>query len=100
MRKFVFAAITAAVLSAATASPAQEALRGVIPPAQQWVDRPSLAPAVTDPATRARMNQEIVQAITAADGDQDEARQAIAAIVARYQAAAEAQAARMRPGPK
>ena len=46
------------------------------------------------------MNAEIVQAITAADGDQAEARRAISAIVARYQEAAAAQAARTRPSPK
>jgi hypothetical protein len=71
-----------------------------IPPADQWVDHPALAPACTDPVQRAQMNAEIVQAILAADGDEDAARQAIARIAARYQEAAQAQGARTRPGPK
>lgn len=71
-----------------------------IPPADQWRDNPQLAPAVTDPEMRARMNAEIVQAIRNANGDQEAARRAIAAIAARYQEAAQAQSARPRPGPK
>lgn len=99
MRKFVFLAV-AAVLAAATPSLAQTGLPAVIPAASAWVDIPALAPAVTDPETRALMNQEIVRAITQADGDQDQARRAISAIVARYQENAQAQGARTRPGPK
>ncbi len=100
MRKLVFAAAVAAILSAATPSSAQVAKIDIPSAAQQWVDNPALAPAVTDPATRARMNAEIVAAITDANGDQDQARAAIAAIAARYQQAASPQGARVRPGPK
>lgn len=99
MRKFVVLAV-AAVLSSASPVLAQAGLPSVIPAASDWHDIPALAPAETDAATRARMNAEIVQAITAADGDQAEARRAISAIVARYQEAAAAQAARTRPSPK
>ncbi len=99
MRKFVFLAV-AAVFVAATPSLAQTAIPGVIPVASAWVDIPALAPAVTDRDTRALMNQEIVQAIVQADGDQDQARRAISAIVARYQENAQAQGARTRPSPK
>ena len=99
MRKFVFLAV-AAVLVAATSSLAQTAIPAVIPVASAWVDIPALAPAVTDRDTRALMNQEIVQAIVQADGDQDQARRAISAIVARYQENAQAQGARTRPSPK
>ena len=99
MRKFVFLAV-AAVLVAATPSLAQNAIPAVIPAASAWVDIPALAPAVTDRETRAMMNQEIVQAIVQADGDQDQARRAISAIVARYQENAQAQGARTRPSPK
>ncbi|MGV3577826.1 hypothetical protein [Brevundimonas sp.] len=73
----------AAVLSSATVVLAQTGL-----------------PAVTDAETRAQMNAEIVQAITAADGDQAAARSGVSAIVTRYQEAAESQAARTRPRPK
>ena len=100
MRKSVLAAIVAAILSAATPSLAQTGLPAVIPPALEWVDIPALAPAVTDPATREQMNQEIAQAIIDADGDQARARAAITAIVARYQQNAQSQGARTRPGPK
>ncbi|WP_426038867.1 hypothetical protein [Brevundimonas sp. DC300-4] len=99
MRKFVFLAV-AAVLVAATPSLAQNAIPAVIPAASAWVDIPALVPAVTDRETRALMNQEIVQAIVQADGDQDQARRAISAIVARYQENAQAQGARTRPSPK
>ncbi|MFC5344742.1 hypothetical protein ACETK8_01260 [Brevundimonas staleyi] len=100
MRKLVVGAVAAAVLSAAAPSLAQTGMPSVIPPAREWVDIPALAPAVTDPDDRARMNAEIVRAIEAADGDQAAARQAIAAIVARYQDAALPQGARMRGSPK
>lgn len=99
MRKLVVLAV-AAVLSVATPSLAQNGIPSVIPPAQQWRDVPAIAPAVTDAATRAQMNAEIVEAIAAADGDQEAARRAIAAIAARYQEAASPQGARMRAGPK
>ena len=99
MRKFVFLAV-AAVLVAARPSLAQTAIPAVIPVASAWVDIPALAPSVTDRDTRALMNQEIVQAIVQADGDQDQARRAISAIVARYQENAQAQGARTRPSPK
>ena len=99
MRKFVFLAV-AAVLVAATPSLAQTGMPAVIPAASAWVDIPALAPAVTEPETRALMNQEIVQAIAQAGGDQEQARRAISAIVARYQENAQAQGARMRPSPK
>ena len=100
MRKFVFLAVVAA-LSAATPSLAQiNAIPAVIPPAAQWVDVPALAPAVTDGDTRELMNAEIVRAITAANGDDEAARRAIAAIAARYQENAAPQGARVRPGPK
>lgn len=101
MRRFVSLAVAAAILSAASPSLAQNVARiDVPPPGRQWVDNPALAPAVTDPATRARMNAEIVAAIAQANGDQDRARAAIAAIAARYQEAAAPQGARTRPGPK
>jgi|GEM_PF-5250160 len=103
MRKLLLLAVAAAATiatAAGTPSLAQEVVRGEIPPPQRWIDRPGLAPAVTDPETRAQMNREIVEAITAANGDEAEARRAIAAIVARYQTQAQAQNARMRPGPK
>lgn len=101
MRRFLFLAAAAVILSAASPSLAQNVARIDVPPAgQQWVDNPALAPAVTDPATRARMNAEIVAAIAQANGDQDRARAAIAAIAARYQEAASPQGARTRPGPK
>lgn len=102
MRKFVFLT-AAAVLAAASPTMAQNvpaAIPVVIPMPMDWVDIPALAPAVTDRETRARMNQEIVNAIIEADGDQDAARRAIAAIVNRYQENAQAQGARTRPGPK
>ena len=99
MRKFVFLAV-AAVLVAATPSLAQNAIPAVIPAASAWVDIPALAPAVTDRETRDRMNQEIVQAIVQAEGDQDQARRAISAIVTRYQENAQPQGARTRPSPK
>lgn len=100
MRKLVLLAVAAAILSATSPSLAQNGLPAVIPPAMEWVDIPALAPAVTDRDTRARMNQDIVQAIIDADGDQARARAAITAIVARYQENAQAQGARTRPGPK
>ena len=99
MRKFVFLAV-AAVLSAATPSLAQVLLPSVLPAAEAWVDIRTLAPAVTDPETRAQMNAEIARAITAADGDDVAARRAITAIVNRYQDIASPQGARVRPGPK
>ena len=99
MRKFVFLAV-AAVIAAATPVMAQNFIPAVIPLALEWVDIPQLAPAVTDRETRAQMNQEIVNAIIQADGDQAQARAAITAIVARYQANAVAQGARVRAGPK
>ena len=99
MRKFVFLAVSA-VLAAATPSLAQTGMPAVIPAASAWVDIPALAPAVTDRETRALMNQEIVQAIVQAGGDQDQARRAISAIVARYQENAQSQGARTRPSPK
>jgi hypothetical protein len=71
-----------------------------IPPADQWRDNPQLAPAVTDPEMRARMNAEIVQAIRDANGDQEAARRAVNAIAERYQNLALPQGARGRPGPK
>ncbi|MBX9706892.1 MAG: hypothetical protein K2X61_03040 [Caulobacteraceae bacterium] len=76
------------------------AIQRVPPEADQWRDNRQLAPAVTDPEMRARMNAEIVEAIRDANGDEEAARRAINAIAARYQEAAEAQAARGRPGPK
>ena len=100
MRKFAILAVAAVLAVGAAPSLAQDAIPAVIPAAAAWVDIPAVAPAVTDPDTRARMNQEIVQAITAAAGDQDQARRAITAIVARYQEAAQSQAARTRPSPK
>lgn len=100
MRKLVFAAVAAAILSAAAPSLAQTGLPAVIPEAQNWRDIPTLAPAVTDAETRAQMNAEIVRAIAASNGDDETARRAIAAIVARYQEIASPQGARMRPGPK
>ncbi len=102
MRKLVFLAVAAAI-AAATPAPAQTippAIPAVIPMPLEWRDIPALAPAVTDRETRAEMNQEIVAAIIEADGDQEQARRAIAAIVARYQENALSQGARMRPGPK
>ena len=100
MRKLVFLAV-AAVLSIATPSLAQlNAVPAVIPPANQWVDVPALAPAVTDADMRARMNAEIVRAITEANGDDAAARQAIAVISERYQGRASTQSARMAPSPK
>ena len=77
MRKFMFLAVAAAVLSTSAPSLAQNAVPAVIPAASAWVDIPDLAPAVTDRETRVQMNQEIVQAISQADGDQDQARRAI-----------------------
>lgn len=100
MRKFVLLAVAAAILSAASPSLAQAGLPAVIPSASEWVDIPALAPAVRDPETRGRMNQEILQAIIDANGDQAQARAAITAIVARYQENAQPQGARTRPGPK
>jgi hypothetical protein len=98
MRKFAFLAIAAA-LAAAAPSLAQVVV--TIPAsADRWVDNPQLAPALTDPEMRARMNAEIVQAIISADGDQQAARQAILVIAARYQELATPQGARTRPGPK
>lgn len=99
MRKLVVLTV-AAVLAAASPVLAQTGLPATIPAASEWRDIPALAPAETDPEVRARMNAEIVEAITAADGDQAAARQAVSAIVARYQEAASSQAARTRPGPK
>ena len=70
----------AAILAASAPALAQVVeLPPVIPAADQWRDIPTLAPAVTDPDTRARMNAEIVQ---------------------RYQNNALAQDARTRPEPK
>lgn len=100
MRKIVFLAVAAAIVIAATPSLAQSGMPVVIPSASAWVDIAALAPAVTDRETRALMNQEIVQAIIQADGDQDQARRAISAIVARYQENAQSQGARTRPSPK
>jgi len=97
MHSLMFLAV-AAVL--AVASPAVAQVPQPIPPADQWRDVPALAPAMTDPDTRARMNAEIVQAIVAANGDQEAARAAITAIAARYQELALPQGARTRPGPK
>ena len=102
MRKFVFLA-AAAVLAVSTPVVAQTipvGIPAVIPAASSWVDIPALAPAVTDVSTRQRMNQDIVTAIAQANGNQEEARRAIAVIVNRYQDAAQAQSARTRPGPK
>lgn len=100
MRKLVVLAVAAAVLSSATAILAQTGLPSVIPVASDWRDIPALAPTVSDPELRARMNAEIVVAITAAGGDQETARRAIAAIVIRYEEASAPQGARTRPGPK
>ncbi len=97
LRVFAASALAAALMVAPVAA---TATAQQIPPADQWRDNPQLAPAVTDPQDRARMNAEIVQAIRDADGDEEAARRAIAAIAARYQEAAQSQAARGRPGPK
>lgn len=93
--------VASALAVALTAAPvaATSAIQQ-IPPADQWRDNPQLAPAVTDPEMRARMNAEIVQAIRDANGDEEAARRAIAAIAARYQELAQPQGARGRPGPK
>jgi hypothetical protein len=100
MRKVMFLAVAAVLLSAAPSSAQVAAIPAVIPPASEWVDVPALAPAVTDPDTRAQMNAEIARAIADAGGDDAAARRAIAAIAARYQENATAQGARFRPGPK
>ena len=92
--------MAAVALTVAIPSSMQNGLPAEIPSADDWVDIRTLAPAVTDAATRAQMNQEIVQAITEANGDQARARAAILAIAARYQQAAQSQSARVRPGPK
>lgn len=99
MRKLVVLAV-AAVLSSVSPVLAQTGLPSVIPAASEWRDIPALAPTVTDPELRARMNADIVAAITGADGDQPAARRAIAAIVARYEELAGPNDARTRPGPK
>lgn len=99
MRKLVVLTV-AAVLAAVSPVLAQEGLPPVIPAAAEWRDIPHLAPAVTDPELRARMNAEIVTAITEAHGNQEAARRAISAIVTRYQEAMGPQGARVRPGPK
>jgi hypothetical protein len=91
----------AAILAASAPALAQVVeLPPVIPAADQWRDIPTLAPAVTDPDTRARMNAEIVQVIIASDGDQLMMRAGIVNIVQRYQDNALPQGARTRPGPK
>ena len=100
MRQFVLVAAAVAALAAASPSLAQNGLPAVIPSADRWVDIPTLAPAVTEPEMRARMNAEIVRAIADADGDQEAARRAIGDIVARYQELASPQGARMRTSPK
>lgn len=100
MRQFVLVAAAVAVLAAASPALTQNGLPAVIPSADRWVDIPTLAPAVTEPEMRAQMNAEIVRAIAAAAGDQEAARRAIAAIVARYQELASPQGARMRSSPK
>ncbi|MFY7852913.1 MAG: hypothetical protein ACOVQ6_14150 [Brevundimonas sp.] len=100
MRSMTRLAATALVLALAAAPLAAVAAIQQIPPADEWRDNPQLAPAVTDPEMRARMNAEIVQAIRDADGDEEAARRAINAIAARYQEAALPQGARGRPGPK
>ena len=69
MRKFVLLAVAAAVLSVATPSLAQvNAIPAVIPSASERVNVPALAPAVTDPETRAQMSAEIARAETAVTG--------------------------------
>lgn len=100
MRPMIRFALSALVLCLAAAPMASVALAQDIPPADQWRDNPQIAPAVTDPELRARMNGEIVEAIRNANGDEEAARRAIADIAARYTAASQAQAARTRPGPK
>lgn len=100
MRTLRLVAASAIAVALMAAPVAATAAVQQIPPADQWRDNPQLAPAVTDPEMRARMNAEIVQAIRNAGGDQEAARRAIAAIAARYQEAAQAQSARGRPGPK
>ena len=99
MRKFVVLAVSA-VLSSASPVLAQAGLTSVIPAASAWRDIPALAPTVTDSELRSRMNADIVAAITEANGDQQAARRAIAAIVAHYEDLAAGQGARTRPGPK
>jgi len=89
----------AAILAAPALAQVVE-LPPVIPAADQWRDIPTLAPAVTDPDTRARMNAEIVQVIIASDGDQLMMRAGIVNIVQRSQNNALAQDARTRPEPK
>ncbi len=95
-------ALAAAVCLTVAAGPslAQVQLPAVLPSADQWRDMPALAPGVTDPETRQQMNDEIVQAIADADGDQDAARQAVTAIATRYQEIYGSQGARSRPSPK
>lgn len=91
----------AAILAASAPAFAQAVqLPSVIPAADQWRDIPTLAPAVTDPDTRAQMNAEIVQVIIASEGDQLMMRAGITNIVNRYQNNALPQNARTRPGPK
>jgi hypothetical protein len=100
MRTLRLVAASAIAVALMAAPVAATAAAQQIPPADQWRDNPQLAPAVTDPEMRARMNAEIVQAIRDANGDEEAARRAINAIAARYQEAAQAQGARGRPGPK
>ena len=100
MRTLRLAAVSALAVALMAAPVVTTAAVQQIPPADQWRDNPQLAPAVTDPEVRARMNAEIVQAIRDANGDEEAARRAINAIAARYQEAALPQGARGRPGPK
>lgn len=99
--RFRIALAVAAILSASAPALGQVVdLPSVIPAADQWRDIPTLAPAVTDPDTRAQMNAEIVQVIIASEGDQLMMRAGITNIVNRYQANAQPQSGRTRPGPK
>lgn len=99
--RFRIALAVAAILAASGSALAQVVnLPSVIPAADQWRDIPTLAPDVTDPDTRARMNEEIVQVIVASDGDQLMMRAGITTIVNRYQANAQPQNGRTRPAPK
>lgn len=100
MRRTLSLVLAAAILSASAPVIAQVVeLPSVIPAADQWRDIPTLAPAVTDPETRAQMNAEIVQVIIASDGDQLMMRAGITNIVQRYQNNALAQGARVPHGP-
>lgn len=100
MRIRIALAVAAIMAASAPALAQTVQLPSVIPAADQWRDVPTLAPDVTDPDTRARMNAEIVQAIVESEGDQLLARAAITIIVQRYQNNALPQNARTRPGPK